>query len=876
MTVSEPVVDELNNWLHQLYGTADDGWLSFMAINRTTGERLVEWCQVADLGSAAEITQRLGQVGDVWNGVAIRTHRTSGRGGAAECGWLPGLWADIDYQDAGHVGNDKLPPDEAAAVELVRSFPVPPTAVVRSGGGLQAWWLFDEIVAVDDVGDLLDAFGATWAKVAEDAGYHVDNVFDLARIMRAPGTWNRKLEHARPVSLAFADWTRRYGVSEIRDRCIDPPTPTIERQRSDVPYIGPDRPGDEYNDRGDVHALITRHGFHTPRNEPDGSVSYRAPHRGPKDGTGATVYPDGHVAIWSETFAANHPNVRPHWGYRPFNLYAALEHGGDFGAAASALRAQGFGAGVDIDPFGRSNHIIEAAPTTSPPPQVDPETGEVIEDVEDDGPIPLDNVDLPAFPLDVLPPWIRSEVVACSESLSVPIEIPAGLALVALSTACAGKIDVDGINYHQPTNLWLSIIAASGVGKSPAADRMLGPLYDLDEQLRTEASEEVARAAAEAAAIDEQVAAAKALLKKDPTSESARRAMADAMFAQSTHEAIRPHRLFMDDHTPEALSVVLAEQRTHRMAILSPEGAGLFSTMTGTRYKTNDLPEVPGVYLKSWGGEPLPIDRKGSEPIMVKRPILTVGVLVQPAVVDRLAMTPMIAEQGALARFLWIVAADNVGTRDRRRRRNAARQSPEYVEQLVAMARRCLSWQMPATITATEEAADHLDDVNDRRERRMGLGGDLDAYRAVEAKLVGYQWRLAALLAVAWDDHRDDGISVERARQAEALADYFLDHSIAVHRRAGLGEHGGTLRAVAGYMTQHAGEELDWRDFQLKMRSTGKLVDLQADIAQLIELRWLRADEPVDISAIGVQRRPNPTLYIDARLRALSRPGGVK
>lgn len=375
MNIVLPVADELNNWLHQLYGTANDGWLSFMAINRATGERLVEWCPVADLDAAAEITQRLGQLGDVWNGVAIRTHRTSGRGGAAECGWLPGLWADIDYQDAGHVGNDKLPPDEAAAVELVRSFPVPPTAVVRSGGGLQAWWLFDEIVAVDDVGDLLDAFGATWAKVAEEAGYHVDNVFDLARIMRAPGTWNRKLEHARPVSLAFADWTRRYGVSEIRDHCIDPPTPTIERQRSDVPYIGPDRPGDEYNDRGDVHALITRHGFHTPRNEPDGSVSYRAPHRGPKDGTGATVYPDGHVAIWSETFTASHPNVRPHWGYRPFNLYAALEHGGDFGAAASALREQGFGAPHEPYPFGDRPE----APT-EPPPNIDPETGEIVDD----------------------------------------------------------------------------------------------------------------------------------------------------------------------------------------------------------------------------------------------------------------------------------------------------------------------------------------------------------------------------------------------------------------------------------------------------------------------------------------------------------------
>lgn len=651
----------------------------------------------------------------------------------------------------------------------------------------------------------------------------------------------------------------------IADLLIDttpPPSP-----KAPTTYTG-NSIADWYSATHGIAELLHKHGWTLRRGSGDSDGScWRHPHA--TSPISATVR-HGNLFVYSPNTPFDVTAEGDPHGITPFRAYTILEHGGDGAAAARAARILKDGERIQHPGFGERPLAVSSTPLGTAPP-VDPTTGEITVDQDDDAPVPLDRFDLPPFPIDVLPAWIREEVAACADAIQVPVEIPAALAVVAVSTAIAGKIDVDGLNYRKPTNIYLSVVAASGVGKSPVAARMLRPLQELEQELLVQAQDGLAEARTEQTVIDEKLTAAKAMLKKDPTSELARRALKDAELENALHEIPAAPRLIIDDHTPEALVKVIAEQPTHRIAVLSPEGASLFTSMTGQRYKDNAPPEVPAVYLSAWDGEPITVDRVNREPQAITRPILTVGVLVQPIIVDRLASTPMIAQQGALARFLWVVARDNVGRRDPTRRRHAAPPSEEYADKLKALARRCLSWQFPTCYVATTEAADYFDAVDTAREARLGLGGDLDTYRPVVAKMNGYQWRLAAILAAAHGDRPSDGLTLERAQQADRLADYFLAHSIAVHRRAGLDERGGVLRSVAAYMLRHAGEEIDWRDFQLAMRGvvTDSVAELVPVLEQLAEMRWLIVKDG-ELTSIGVKGKSNPEVIVDARTRAFS------
>jgi hypothetical protein len=134
---------------------------------------------------------------------------------------LVGLWADIDILNPTH-GKQNLPPDEASARSILFAN-IPPTVIVRSGGGLQAWWLFKEpfeIAGPDDV-DRATALAKRWNRAlraqAAAKGWDLDQVGDLARVLRVPATTNCKLPGTpRPVTIAeFND--RRYNASDLEE-----------------------------------------------------------------------------------------------------------------------------------------------------------------------------------------------------------------------------------------------------------------------------------------------------------------------------------------------------------------------------------------------------------------------------------------------------------------------------------------------------------------------------------------------------------------------------------------------------------------------------------------------------------------------------------
>jgi P4 family phage/plasmid primase-like protien len=324
----------------------DESWWSGLTINADTGDKPIPWAE-----RPQDLEAQLLALGPRWHayfGLATRTSRLPGgaRGGAADCGAITAVALDIDvtYQDDGtptwHKTPD-LPPTRQHAHELLASHPQPPSLIVDTGGGLQAFWLLDEPLAAEQATKLLSEWNASWQERARLKGWRIDNTSDLARVYRLPGSWNPKADPPASVQLVGdqGGFDLRYTFDELREFLIVPAQPEPEPRQSALRIAGEELPGDWANRTQDSDELVQRAGFAFDHGRVD--RHYRAPHRFDEKGmTGATVYADGHITIYSETWCAANPPFQVRTPYDYYGFYARLVHGGDFTAASRALAAR--------------------------------------------------------------------------------------------------------------------------------------------------------------------------------------------------------------------------------------------------------------------------------------------------------------------------------------------------------------------------------------------------------------------------------------------------------------------------------------------------------------------------------------------------------
>lgn len=328
-------------FLGRIFEHADAGWLTLFSADPTTGDRLTDWYTHDQYAEMADRALEIGDTSDVWYGMATRERYLSGRrGGDADCSGVGCMWADIDVAGPNHANIAGRLPDDDTARRMLREFPIPASIIVATGGGYHAYWLLDEALDQADSLAMLDRWAATWAAHAERYDASVDNVFDLSRILRVPGTINQK--DGSLVSIVY--WgEERYSVSDLTEITIEPPPP-VDNTRRNVPYTGAERPGDDFNARHTAAVVLEMDGWTLARTYRNGDSDYLHPWS-PTSGKSATVYgDDGHACIWSDTVPQHRPAIETRKGYDPFGLYARLMHEGDMRAATIQLAKDGYGA----------------------------------------------------------------------------------------------------------------------------------------------------------------------------------------------------------------------------------------------------------------------------------------------------------------------------------------------------------------------------------------------------------------------------------------------------------------------------------------------------------------------------------------------------
>lgn len=333
-------------WLAVLHGDSP-GLVHICATGLWTGRAFDDLDHAADY--AAEL-DHAGREGVYVRATTLRAPLAPGaRGGEDDTLALPGLWADIDIAGPGHKTTQVLPPNEAAARRLVDEAGLPdPTVWVHSGGGLYPWWLLTAPHVVD--GDLEDvkALSARWQQVLAAAaarlGWHYGaGVGDLARVLRVPGTVNRKDGLSRPCRIIDAQ-PGRYTLEQLHEalagalEATTPPQPPAPALRPAGTSAGGVSPGDDYEAQTDWTQILVPAGWALVGQRGD-TRYWRRP--GKTGGVSATTGRSGDrdrlfVFTTSTCFDAWSP-------YTKFGAYALLEHAGDHKAAAQALKAAGFG-----------------------------------------------------------------------------------------------------------------------------------------------------------------------------------------------------------------------------------------------------------------------------------------------------------------------------------------------------------------------------------------------------------------------------------------------------------------------------------------------------------------------------------------------------
>lgn len=168
-----------------------------------------------------------------WFGVNPVHPNMIGRGGVEDITRLAAIYADLDVKPGACRDLDHAHQiiDTVAGLLGTR-----PSALVYTGGGVQPYWPIEDnpINTEQDRAEAVAAlrrFGRLVHHVAAQHGAQVDSVFDLARVLRIPGTRNHKTVPAVPVT-AQADTGAPLGLAELDERLDEAGIPERDTDRA--------------------------------------------------------------------------------------------------------------------------------------------------------------------------------------------------------------------------------------------------------------------------------------------------------------------------------------------------------------------------------------------------------------------------------------------------------------------------------------------------------------------------------------------------------------------------------------------------------------------------------------------------------------------
>jgi len=430
---------------------------------------------------------------------------------------------------------------------------------------------------------------------------------------------------------------------------------------------------------------------------------------------------------------------------------------------------------------GRREYSLEPAPITA---------------LDFPDPVLLDKPTLPEIPRGIFPDWLDDLIDRVAYATETPREMAAGSALFALSTACQKTFTVRVEDrYFEQLSLFVLIIMESGNRKSAISGAFTKAIEDFERELV-----EGALSAARSAESTNSILKARIDGLKKRLASGGKLKECDLNQARDEIQRLESElidippvpQLFATDVTSEEVAVLMS-QNGEKLALIADEG-GIFETMSG-RYGKG-MPNFD-VYLQSYTGTHIRVNRRSSAPINLYHPALSMCVFAQNDVLSGLGTKAGFRGRGLVGRFLYFTPQSKMGYRTGHERNDPKAKVPHHIQAAYDDNIRSLLDKKPATgdtgthphvIELSDAAYDVWRRYMLRYEVTMRPGEQHEQMKDFVGKLPGNAVRIAGVLHCA--EHANGSpeahqLSADTMTRATSIMDI-----IAVHAQQAYGTFG--------------------------------------------------------------------------------------
>ena len=322
-------------------------------------------------------------------------------------------------------------------------------------------------------------------------------------------------------------------------------------------------------------------------------------------------------------------------------------------------------------------------------------------------------------------------------------------------------------DWTEPLNLYAAVVMPPASRKSAVMAIITHPLKEYEKQKSEKAKQAVQENQSQRRILEYRQKKLEGDLAKNKDNSEAKEELNKVNTQLASFIDLHSPTILTTDATPEAVARLLFENEG-KLGLFSAEG-GIFGTMAG-RYN-NSMPTLD-VYLQGHAGDSLKVSRIGRAAEYIEKPALTVGLAIQPTILENLKHKTFMQDCGLLARFLYSIP-QNQKKPARFETNEISKMSESYYSDLIFDLLGTKDKTLILEPTAKQVFSVYYESIESR------LQSDLSPIAFWAGKLRGAVLRIAGIMQLI-EDNFAGAVNAEKIQSAISIGDYLTNHARAV------------------------------------------------------------------------------------------------